>query len=172
MNEHIPMNTLFKSIGHPLYELNEAVQKLEDEHTLLQEGLTELYEAAEAIGRDEDIVNWVEALREIKRKAASFQKELEAHSTWEEEIMFPMIAWYFNEELEQFTLMEQEHELAEQFIHAFLEAVDGIVKPVFREEARLMASYLLQAYPILNHHFRKEQEIITAMADRSNAYGY
>ncbi|NOU91770.1 hemerythrin domain-containing protein [Paenibacillus sp. LMG 31456] len=170
MKEHMS-TTLFTTIGHPLYELNEAVQRLEEEHVFLQEQLSELYGKAKAIGLNEDVINWGGALRDLRNNAAAFQRDLEGHMNWEEEAMFPMIAWYFGEELQQFTLMEQEHELAELFIDAYLEAVEGIVKPVDGMEAREMASYLLQAHAILNNHFRKEKEIITAMTDRSNNYG-
>lgn len=172
MRQHQNLNAQFTTIGHPLYEFNEAVQRLREEHALLEEGLSELCTAAKTIGEDEQVTDWTNPLRELRIKAEAFQQELEAHSQWEEEKMFPMIAWYFGEELDQFPLMEQEHELAEQCIEAFFKTVNRIHHAVRSAEAQDMAAYLLQASSILKQHFRKEEEIIEALEDRSNRFGY
>lgn len=172
MRQHQNINTLFTTIGHPLYEFNEAVQRLREEHAMLEEGLSDLCAIAKTIGEGNQVADWTSQLRELRVKAKAFQLELEAHSKWEEEKMFPMIAWYFGEELVQFPLMEQEHELAEQCIEAFFKAVDRIHHAVRSAEAQDMAAYLLQASSILKYHFRKEEEIILALEDRSNGFGY
>jgi regulator of cell morphogenesis and NO signaling len=160
------------TFNHSIFELNEAFLKLQEEHTILQEELTELYAMAKTIGLNGDAVNWVGALRDLKKKTSAFQSDLEAHADWETKVMFPMASWYLGEELDQFTLMEQEHVIAVQFIEAFLEAVERITQPVPTNEAKDMASYLLQAYEELQNHFRREEEIIESLTDRSNAYGY
>lgn len=172
MRQQDNMSKSFTTIGHPLYEFNEAVQRLREEHAMLEEGLSELCAAAKKIGGEEQVADWTGTLRELRAKAEAFQQELEAHCQWEEKKMFPMIAWYFGEELDQFPLMEQEHELAEQCIKAFFKAVDRVHHAVPRPEAQDIAAYLLQASSILKHHFRKEEEIIEALEDRSNRFGY
>ncbi|MCS7460940.1 hemerythrin domain-containing protein [Paenibacillus doosanensis] len=172
MRQRMNMDLHFTTIGHPLYEFNEAVQRLREEHAMLEEGLGELCAAAKAIGDEEQTDDWTEPLLELRGKALAFQQELMAHSHWEEEKMFPMVAWYFGEEPDQFPLMEQEHELAEQCIEAFIKAADRIRHAVRRAEAQDMAAYLLQARSILKHHFRQEEEIIAALEDRSNRYGF
>lgn len=169
--QHEPFTTL----GHPLYEFNAAVQRLQEEHILLEEALTEVYGMAKAVGLAGDSVDWVTVLRDLKGKAAAFQKDLDAHAKWEAETMFPMAAWYFGEEpnlLEQFTQMDQEHAIAGQFIDAYVTGVERITEPVRWQEAKELASYLLQAHAALKHHFRQEEEMIEALADRSNQYGY
>ncbi|MCZ8517836.1 hemerythrin domain-containing protein [Paenibacillus filicis] len=151
MKQHLPLDP-YNSIGHPLYQLNESIQRLQEEHVLLKIKLVELYGMAKAIGLNEDAINWIGVLRDLKRKATVFKRELEAHSKWEEEHMFPLITWYFGEEMDQFTLMEQEHELAKQYFNAYFEAVERNSQPVKGPEAHEMASYLLQAFTLLNHH--------------------
>jgi regulator of cell morphogenesis and NO signaling len=172
MKPHVPLEIIYNHQGFPMQELNEAVVRLQEEHTQLQQRLLDLYGIASAIGWDEDVTNWIGSLRDLKHKVLQFTKALHAHSTWEEETLFPMVAWYFGEPLEQFTLMEQEHEIAEQYILAFLDAAERMFQIVPRAEAKQMASYLLQAYGILHLHFYKEEEIIVALADRSNALGF
>lgn len=139
---------------------------------MLEDALTEINREARTIGIDETIENWGSELRELRGKVAEFQKALVEHTNWEEEKMFPMAAWYFGEEPEQFTNMEQEHEIAEQFLQAYVGAVERITQPVERVEAHDMASYLLQAYAVLKNHFRQEEEIIAALEDRSNTYSF
>lgn len=172
MTQHLPMDSLLTALNHPLYQLNEAIQRLEEEHVLLQEQLLEIYGMAKAIGANEDAINWIGALRDLHVRTAEFQGDLQRHAAWEETTMFPIVAWYFGEELDQFTVMEQEHEIAEQYLLAFMETVERLARPVERTEARELAGWLLQAYNLLHHHFGQEEQMIAALADRSNAYGY
>jgi regulator of cell morphogenesis and NO signaling len=176
MKQPKQVDIAFATLGHPLYELNDSVQRLQEEHVLLEEGINDIHEIAKAVGWIEDEMhNYLPELRELTLKVKDFQREMDAHAKWEEEKMFPMIAWYFGEELNQFTLMEQEHEMAKQYVAAFLAAiaaVEPIDQPVYSTDARKIALFLCQAYAILVNLFSKEEEIITAMTDRSNAYGY
>ncbi|AFH65671.1 hemerythrin domain-containing protein [Paenibacillus caseinilyticus] len=167
----IDTQAVFTTLTHPLYQLTEAIDRLKEEHALLEEKLVELYAMARTIGLQDETGNWTPALLQLGQTVKAFWMELEAHSKWEEATMFPMITWYFGETLEQFTLMEQEHELAEQYILAFIEPVERLTAPVEQEEAKELASMLVQAYAILRNHFRQEEEIIDALADRSNHFG-
>jgi len=165
----------FTTLGHPLYEFNAAVQRLEEEHVMLDEALTEVYGMAKSVGLTGDSVDWAAVLRHLRDKVAAFQKDLEAHAKWEEETMFPMAAWYFGDDpdvLEQFTKMDQEHAIAEQYIDAYIVGTERITQAVHWQEAKELASYLLQAHAVLTHHFRQEEEMIEALADRSNQYGF
>ena len=173
MNPNMRMEVTFGTFGHPLYRLNDSVQRLEEENVQLKEGLNELFRMAKAIGRNENMQNWSGTLRYLAVMAGVFRSDMEAHVKWEAETMFPMIAWYVGDELEHFTLMEQEYELANQFIQAFLDAVkETHNRPVLRKEAVEMASYLIEACEILVQHFLKEEDLIYALGDRTNEYGY
>ncbi|WP_284637925.1 hemerythrin domain-containing protein [Paenibacillus silviterrae] len=172
MKPHVPLEVMYARQGFPMQELNDSIQHLQDEHTLLQQQLLELYGMAEAIGWDEDVINWIGSLKDLKLKVTHFMETLHQHSVWEENTLFPMVAWYFGETMDEFTQMEQEHEIAEQYIAAFLDAAERMFQIVPRSEARLMASYLLQAYDVLYQHFYKEEELLAALANRSNAIGF
>ncbi|MFE5324349.1 hemerythrin domain-containing protein [Paenibacillus sp. NPDC056579] len=174
MKPQMHQNT-FTTLGHPLYEFNAAVQRLQEEHVLLDEALTELYAMAKAIGLADDSVDWARVLHVLRDKTIVFQQDLDAHAKWEAETMFPMAAWYFGDEanvLELYSEMEQEHVIADQFIAAFVTRVERIVLPVASLEAKELASYLMQACAVLKHHFRQEEDMIEALADRSNQYGF
>lgn len=173
MSTNMRPEMMYGTFGHPLYQLNDSVQRLQEEHVLLEEGLSELYRMAKSIGANPQTINWSGALHYLGVMAAAFRRDMEAHVKWEAEKMFPMIAWYVGEELDHFTLMEQEYELADQYIEAFLEAVRQIHdRSICRKEATDMASYLLEAHSILKLHLRKEEDLIFALSDRSNEYGY
>ncbi|CAH0118099.1 MULTISPECIES: hemerythrin domain-containing protein [unclassified Paenibacillus] len=159
-------------LNHPLYLLEEAVDRLKEEHAALRKGLMELREAAQTIVRERHDEQLIHIITGLKKKVVSYMSELAAHARWEDETLFPMIAWYFGEEPEQFCAMEHGHELAEQYVLAFLGALDRAVLPIRPEAATEMASYLAQAYLVLMNHFQEEEEMIVTLADRSNAYGY
>ncbi|HUC94213.1 MAG TPA: hemerythrin domain-containing protein [Paenibacillus sp.] len=162
---------VYESRHHPLHLLNVSIGRLEEEHALLQDGLMELYKLAKLICRKEnDGLSWIGTLRDLRKKAVDFKADLNAHAWWEETELFPMVGSYFDEGLEQLMLMEQEHELAERFILAFLEAAERA--PVRHYDAKQMAAYLLQAHTILTNHFRHEEEVLTALWEKSNDYGY
>lgn len=162
----------FFTTGHPFTGINDIMKRLQEEHVVLKVALLELYGMAKAIGFDEDVINWVGSLRDLRTKVTAFMEELDVHAKWEEAEVFPMMGWYFDTPIDHFTEMEQQHELAEQYIAAFLARVERLFEPIRREEAREITSLLLCAYHELNEHFEKEEEIIVAMTDRSNTCSY
>jgi hypothetical protein len=95
-------------------------------------------------------------------------KEWRAHIRREEEDLFPYAASYWGEAPELLHYMEQEDELAENYIRAFLHELSRSVIPVSREEARRMTSYLLQAYAFLKNRFDEEDDLLDSLTDRSN----
>lgn len=166
----LTLQNTFTTLGYSQVEMNEAVERLQREHKELQAELHDLHIWVKAVGATTGTINRVGMLQAIRETTAKFMSQLDAHSTWEEESFFPMVAWYFGEELDQFTLMEQEHVLAEQYIQAFIGALERA--PVRRHEEQEMASYLSQAIIILNHHFKMEEDLLATLMDRSDCYGY
>jgi iron-sulfur cluster repair protein YtfE (RIC family) len=155
----------------PLARLYFSIERLKEEHALLQEELRELYRLTRLITRKEnDTLQWTGTLRDLRRLAAEFQADLDKHAQWEETELFPLVSVYFDAGLEELMLMEQEHELAEHFIDAFAEAAKRA--PVRRFDGREMAMYLKQAYQILTEHFRHEEEVLAKIWEQSEAYGY
>lgn len=156
------------NVIQPRLDWREAVENLKEEHEALLEELQALHRMAKRVG--ELPVIDTATLQKIRAKAFTFQTELDMHAKWEEETLFPMITVYNGEALDQFTLIEQEHLLAEQFIQAFVDAVERA--PVRKYEAHEMASYLNQALLVLQEYFRMEEVMVGELVDRSNLYGY
>ncbi|CAG7625832.1 hemerythrin domain-containing protein [Paenibacillus allorhizosphaerae] len=172
MNHPLSTDMLLGHTTDTLLRLSEYIEQLRKEHVKLQESLLELYGMAKMIGFNQDAVNWTGTLRDLGRKTVNFRDELAAHAKWEEEKMFPIAVWYFGEEPGPLVMMEQEHELPMQFLDAYIDAVKDSDGPIRCSEAKEMALYLLQAKKILEGHFKLEEELITALADRSNALGF
>ncbi|THF81173.1 hemerythrin domain-containing protein [Cohnella fermenti] len=172
MTVHLPYEPSAQEINHPLYRLNDAIEKLKEEHALLQEGLQEIYDKVCALRREDDLLILNYKLRTLRFTVLEFKKVLAEHSKWEETELFPMAAWYFGNDMELFTIMEHEHEQAERRIDAFLHLADEKLIPVSHADAMHLASQLLQAYALLKNHFQEEEEILVAFADRSNSFGY
>ncbi|RUS46266.1 hemerythrin domain-containing protein [Cohnella sp. AR92] len=172
MTDHIPYEITPQEFNHPLYQLNEAIDRLKEEHALLSEGLQEVYAKACEVRRETDLLVLNYKLRTLRFTVLEFRKALVEHSNWEERELFPMAAWYFGNEMEVFTIMEHEHEQALFRIDCFLKMASEKPIPVGHADAMQMASQLLQAYALLKNHFNEEEEILVAFADRSNAFGY
>lgn len=156
----------------PLYRLNEAATRLQEEHIVLEAELLELYGIAKAVCHSRENANWSDVIAKLRDQTAAFMKKLHSHSNWEEHELFPLVETYLDEAPGSLQEIEQEHELAEQYIEAFFDAAGRLLPPVRRHDAVETASFLLQAYGILAGHFKKEEEILFAIADRSNPYGF
>lgn len=152
--------------------LDLAVVRAKQEHDLLKEELQDIYARVCTIRRDKDEKRLNIELRHLNDCVQQFMKEWSAHTQWEETELFPYATWYLGAEPDLFTLMEQEYEIAEEFLLAFLHALDRSVFPIQHEEAYRMASYLLQAYAVLRNRFVEEEEIMLALTDRSNKYDF
>ncbi|TLS53687.1 hemerythrin domain-containing protein [Paenibacillus antri] len=154
-------------LGHPIFRLNEAVRKLQDEHDALQSELESIVRMSGRLSeRDDRFPDDPALLKRVRNAVQAFQRDVERHAKWEEATLFPMIAWYLEDEPIQFMLIEQEHELAERYLRAFLEAADRA--PSQPGPAKPMAGSLLQAARHLKLHFEMEEELLQAVLDRSN----
>ena len=147
-------------------ELDTAIEQLQEEHLFLKDKLLNFYSQTQMIGADQTVHNWMDKLRDLKMQVLHFRKQLNKHAAWEEKDVFPCVAMYTGREMGVLAVMEQEHELAEQYIQAYLQSMDRAVAPIDYQEAKNMASYLLQAYLILVDHFRKEEEYIFPLAEQ------
>ncbi|WP_052476098.1 hemerythrin domain-containing protein [Cohnella kolymensis] len=152
--------------------IQDTVQRAKQEHDLLKEELQDIYQQACIVRREQNEIRLNREMRQLKDSVTHFIKEWSAHTRWEESELFPFAANYWGEEPDLFALMEQEFELAEQFIRGFLQTLDRAVVLLPQEEARRMASYLIQAYAILKNRFSEEEEIILLLTDRSNSFAY
>ncbi|WP_181438796.1 hemerythrin domain-containing protein [Paenibacillus sambharensis] len=155
---------------HPLDQLEEALQRLKEEHDQLLDQLGTLYDEVKGISQEQNMLSRQTRLYVLRDEALEFQRRMEEHAAWEDTVMFPLIGNYFGEQSNHLTVMEQEHEIAEQFVLAFIEAVKRA--PVREHEAKEMGSYLQEALMMLERHFLSEEQFVTELWDLCSAYGY
>lgn len=149
----------------PIGDFKEALEQLAREHADLKEKLVRIYHEALGIGNDPSIEHWGSQLHSLRVKVEAFMAELEEHSEWEERNLFPIVAMYTGKDIGPAMVMEQEHYLAVQYVHAYYSSMDGVVFPVASTQAREIITFLLQMYFILTDHFQKEEEWIFPIAE-------
>jgi regulator of cell morphogenesis and NO signaling len=157
---------------HPFFQFNAAIERLEEEHSVLGTSLLELCTMIEGVEHKKDISNWAQLMTDVKQKVNEFKQALELHSKWEEDELFKLVDKYFDEIPSLFGFIEHEHELAEQFLDAFISVVDQNILVEDSLDATKLSTYLHLALSSLLGHFKKEEDLVTSLADFSNQYGY
>lgn len=151
---------------HPVTELGELFEQLTVEHEQLKKQLQTLYIRARAVGANHRVHNWHAALTSLRKEVDRFLKSLDEHSEWEEEIIFPLVCLHSGKSISIFYVIEQEHEIAKQYIEDFLAEMDIVQDHIGSVQAHELAACLLQALYILNEHFRKEEELIIPFTEK------
>jgi uncharacterized protein (UPF0335 family) len=173
--ERIKMNFLKteKIVEHddyPLNQFNEAIDRLQEEHVLLESDLFEIYGMTKGIDHRNNPAHWKETIMDLKPKMVTFKQELQAHSEWEEAELFIMINKYFEEVPGMYALIEKEHELAIQSIDAAIAAINKLAGSVNQIGETKIGTYLLLAHHCLAAHFKNEEHIISSLVDNANQY--
>ncbi|MCC3375956.1 hemerythrin domain-containing protein [Cohnella sp. REN36] len=148
--------------------LRETVVRAKLERDLLEIELQDLYQQACTVRLDEDLARLHREIRELRAAVRRFLSEWSAHVSWERSELFPCAAWYLAGEPDLFAPMEEDYRRAERFVREFLAAADVAPAPVSREEAKRLATRLLQAYACLKNRLREEADIVSAIESRSS----
>lgn len=151
---------------HPALELHHLFEQLKKEHVRLKQELRVLHERAKTVGMNFRIRNWHTTLKQLNEEVLRFNKELDRHSEWEEKEIFPLVTLHTGKSIGPFAALEQEHEIAKQYIDDFVKEMELVQDYVGSVQAYELASCLLQASYILNEHFRKEEELIYPFTDK------
>jgi regulator of cell morphogenesis and NO signaling len=170
--DYVKTRSQLEQSTHPYFQFDAAIERLEEEHRVLSASLLELCAIVEELDYRKNITNWVLSMSQLKLKISDFQQALEKHSKWEEDELFQLVDKYFDEIPSLFGLIEQEHQLVDQFMNAFISVVDQNILAVSPQVAAKMGTYLQLALSSLLGHFKKEQDIVASLADFSNQYGY
>lgn len=157
---------------HMLERLMGAIDRLKIEHSRLAKDLQRVYDETCTVRGEENLYTLNQLMIKLRSTVRQFKAKLAEHSEWEENELFPLAVWYFGNDMDVFTLMEQEHVLALHYVDTFLAQVDKPNHAINHTEAHRLASYLLQAYAILKNHFKEEEDMLVAFADQSNGYGF
>ena len=152
--------------------LESSVARARQEHEALKDELRSIYDQACVVRNDSEEKRLNREIRQLHDCVKMFMRHWSAHTKWEDSELYPQAASYLGAEPDLFLLMEQEYELADQYLRTFLRALEKVEYPIGQEEARKMTSYLIQAYAVLNNRFREEDEIMLDLTDKSNAYGF
>jgi regulator of cell morphogenesis and NO signaling len=170
--DHAKVGNQMELGSHPYFQFNAAIERLEEEHSVLGASLLKLCTMVDQVDHKKDITNWTPSMAEIKQKVSEFKQSLEHHSKWEEDELFMLVDKYYDEIPSLFGLIEQEHELVEKFMDAFISIVDQNILALNPKDAVKMGTYLHLALSSLMGHFKKEEDIVNSLADYSNQYGY
>lgn len=146
--------------------LGDGMDQLRDEHELLKREMMELYGMAKVVGQNEDVLNWSASLDCLRGKTIQFLEKMNAHSLWEDQVLFPMVRHYSGQKLEELTVLEQEHKLVYSHMMSFLHLMEGAAAPINSEKAQEAAACLLEAHTVLAGHFRKEEESLFPLAEQ------
>lgn len=148
-------------IGHPLYPLGDAVQRLQEEHSLLVEELYELAAIARSVSRNRNTRFGEDKLRWLIDKAAAYREDLRRHADWKLQVLSPMLEQLLTDAPSLLDELHMEYLRAEACLERFFaEAEAAIHSP---EHVYGLAEHLLQASRVLGYHFHLEEELLDAV---------
>jgi regulator of cell morphogenesis and NO signaling len=151
---------------HPMLRFTEALEQLKAEHDLLRVKLQEFAVIDEIIRAGKPNTDWFGTLRNLKERVEGFLIMLEIHSDLEDLTLFPTVKMYMVEDVSVLDVLEEDHQLATQYIHAFLEELRHSVSPIHQGCATRIIELLMNAHQLLLDHFNAEEELIYPIADQ------
>jgi regulator of cell morphogenesis and NO signaling len=141
------------------------LQRLKDEHVILRKDMNFFYEITEEI-EYEDGQKVISLFKKLYERISAFTIELKAHSSREEEALFPLMIRHLGENDRTIETMEFEHEKAERHLHEFLSEAQEKGSSIDETSAQWIAVYAVQAYTTLIQHFSKEESVLFPLAER------
>lgn len=144
--------------------LSAPLQQLKDEHVSLREEMNRFYEITEEIAFESGPAVIQEFAR-LYERIQDFKIKLKAHSTKEDDWLFPMMASHLGENDKTIEVMEFEHEKAEQHLRDFLNEAEQAGLTIDVDEAQAIAVYAVQAYATLIQHFDREEKVLFPLAE-------
>lgn len=147
------------------------VERLKEEHLQMRGQLAEIRTMAASLYSLEDCSIGMCKLIELQDLILSLVEELEQHSEWEENELFPLLQSYLHPTTalsvsRSITVLEQDHDLAKRVVQTFVDGVNTMKVPIDEEFLHVMASELMTACLILLRHFTLEEELVYPLADR------
>ncbi|MGG1517841.1 hemerythrin domain-containing protein [Paenibacillus oryzisoli] len=153
-------------------ELARIVERLKEEHRILQQRLQHLLERMShlLVTLSGTEVDAEDVFQSLLQEACDFMAQLEAHEAWEEQEAFPFFAGLAHSDMEPgFTMagwiIEEDHKQAGRMLRAFLEQASAEEGP---DRVRMIKaiSLLDVACSMLTEHLTSEGEMLLPIADR------
>jgi regulator of cell morphogenesis and NO signaling len=141
------------------------LRQLMDEHVSLRADMDMIYEITEEIefGSGPEVV---QLFADLQSRVVAFNEKLKAHSSVEEEGLFPMMARRLGDNDRTIEAMEVEHEKAEQHLQDFLSEAGLVGDAIDEDVAQTITVYAVQALATLTQHFAKEEKSLFPLAER------
>lgn len=148
-----------------------ATDRLRVEHEELREKLRTIETSAKEVILSDDSVKGMQLVQDLRIQTAQFVEELERHSEWEEQELFPFLLTYFHRQstpsiMPSFWVLEKDHQLGMSFIQSFQEAIIEVTPLVVKKRLTEAASNLVQACLILNDHFTMEEQLVFPLTEK------
>ncbi|CAN7345647.1 MULTISPECIES: hemerythrin domain-containing protein [unclassified Paenibacillus] len=152
-------------------EFRMLAQRLKEEHVQMREQLSDIRTLAAALYTLDDCSIGMCRLIELQDGILSLVEELEQHSEWEEQVLFPSLQSYLHPTMaisvsRSMHVLEQDHDLAKRVVQSYVNGVNAMSVPVDMDFVHVMASELLTACLILLKHFTLEEELVYPLIDR------
>ncbi len=154
------------AVEHPMIRFTEALDQLKAEHMVLRNKLQEFAMIDEVIRAGKPNTDWYGTLRNLKERVEAFLQLLDAHSLQEDLTLFPTVRMYMEEDERVIDVLEEDHQLAVQYIEAFLEELKHSVSPIYQGCATRIIELLMNAHQLLLDHFQAEEQFIYPLADQ------
>jgi len=154
------------AIEHPMIRFTEALDQLKAEHEVLRGKLQEFAVIEEVIRAGKRDTDWYGTLRNLKERVETFLRLLDDHSEREDLTLFPTVKMYMEESAAVIDVLEEDHQLAVQYIQAFLEELKHSVSPIYQGCAARIIELLMNAHRLLHDHFKAEERLIYPLADQ------
>ncbi|MFD0681266.1 MULTISPECIES: hemerythrin [unclassified Paenibacillus] len=166
-NDHYPMES---GTAHST-ELSAALDRLTQEHGELMQILLDMEDQAKLAEQETDKRKTIQSLLHLRLWVKAFMQELERHSDWEKEELFPFLNSYFHQQsspsmIPSFWALEKDYELAEEYIQYFLRAVHEIGEDSELVQLHQALAYLIHACRILKEHLAKEEQLVFPMTEQ------
>lgn len=150
--------------------LEQMVSRLKEEHVEMRRDLTRLENAADQADRTPGVLEAAGVLQAVRLELLPFIKRLEQHAAWEEEELIPLLETYFNRHTvptmtTSIWVMEKDHELANEFLNAYLQAVSGFGPHPGAAAVAEAIRCLRQGCRLLREHFSIEEQTLFPSAE-------
>jgi len=141
------------------------LQQLVNEHESLRAEMNTFYEMTEEIECESGPIV-VQLFAELYNLVSDFSINLMAHSTREEEGLFPVMNRRLGKNDTTIEEMEEEHGKAEQHLEDFLTEAAQAGSNLDEEYAQFITVYAVQVYATLTQHFAKEEKVLFPLAEK------
>jgi hypothetical protein len=156
-------------LGHPLYPLGDAVQRLQEERSLLMEEWNELAVLTRSIIRHRSSRFHGDELRWLMEKTGAFRNDLREHAAWTEEQLRPMLERVLDDAAGRLDDLHAAIRRLENRLDDFCGGLAAAASDPDR--GREIPDLLLQAARACDGLFRLEERLLDELWERTGSDG-